>query len=824
MRQLLTACMLVVSLTSFAQEQVTIKGYIQDSETTEPLLGTNVFIKKTETGTVSDHRGAFAFKSQLDQGLYTIIFSYVGYKTQTKEITVATGEENIFHFDIKMKPDPVTFVCGPGITALRNTPHTFSEMNAAEIAQNNHGQDMPHILKWQPSVVVTSDAGTGIGYTGMRIRGTDPNRTNVLINGIPLNDSESQGVYWVNLPDFASSANEVRVQRGVGPTTQGAGSFGAMIDINTLKENHRPSATIANSFGSFNTWKRNVQVHSGTVKKHFTFDTRLSTITSDGYIDRSKSDLNSLYVAANYWGRKNNLQLIHFRGHEVTQQAWYGVPAQYVNDEELRTHNVGGAKADGTFHDNQIDDYKQSHYQLHFKQEIRDDINANISLHLTEGAGFFEEYIDAQLSPGDAAYAAYGLQNIQIGGQEISATDLIRRRWLDNTFYGAVFSLQYNPTHRLNTVIGGGWNRYDGQHFGELKWMRHAGTTAPDHRYYDADAEKTDFNIYWNWRLNLTDNLEAFADLQYRKVDYAFARLSGNGAVNEHLNFFNPRIGLLYNSGGLQHIYLSASRISHEPSRADYQDADIDDLREPEHLFNIEAGYRRKTGQLLFGMNGYYMAYTDQLALTGAINNDGLAKRINVPKSHRIGLELDANYQFKKWDLDANIALSQNTIDQFTEYIDNWDSGVQEVIQHSNTDLAFSPNIIAGARLSWQSTRALSSKNHIAVSVAGKYIGKQYIDNTSNDFTTLNPYFYSDIGVQYTWKPQFIHAIKLSVLARNILDAQYSANAWTYRYLSTYDGRNDDPYTQLEQGNTYNLTGYYPQAGRNFLAGVVLEF
>ena len=798
----------------FAQSSISGKVSNQRGE---PLVGANLQMQGDRLNTVTDIDGKFS--ATVPNGDYQITISYLGYETLVQNIKV--NGRTILNFTLQEKSLDIDEVTIYGNWADEKTPVTYTNFSKEELDANNLGQDVPFLLRWSPSVVVTSDAGTGIGYTGIRVRGSDPTRTNVTINGIPLNDAESQGTFWVDLPDFISSTESVQLQRGVGTSTNGAGAFGATLNLNTAKVHEKAYASVSSSVGSFNTQKYNVTLGSGLLNNKFTFDGRLSQINSDGYIDRGAADLTSYFVSGAYLGDKTSLRLNVFSGHEITYQAWNGVPAQYVDDENLRTFNTAGTEKVGDPHDNEVDDYTQTHYQLHFNQELNSNLNFNLALHYTKGFGFFEQYkagqdlVDYGLSPNNG----------------IEQTDLIRRRWLDNDYYGSIFSLKYEKGNSLQFTLGGGWSNYEGKHFGEVIWARFMSEGEQGTRYYDNDAEKQDFNIFAKANYQFNPKLNGYLDLQYRTVNYDFLGFDNDGrnvTQSDQLGFFNPKAGLVYQLKDKANLYASFGIANREPNRSDYTESTPSSRPSHETLYNTELGFRQNWKIATLNVNAYHMAYQNQLVLTGRLNDVGEYTRTNIDDSYRLGLELDGSILLSNsFSLSANATFSQNKVVAYTEYIDNWDTWGQETIEHENTNLAFSPNVITGVELRYDALKNLAkaNNNQLTFSLLGKYVSKQYIDNSSNENTVLDAYNFLDFRTQYVLKGKFFKELGLTLLVRNILNSKFSSNAWTYRYISEgYDGRGDDPYTRLESGSTYNLTGFYPQAGTNFLLGITIKF
>lgn len=672
--------------------------------------------------------------------------------------------------------------------ANQKTGMAFTNVYQKDIKKVNLGQDMPFLLNQLPSVVVSSDAGAGVGYTGIRIRGTDPTRINVTLNGVPYNDSESQGTYWVNMPDFASSAQSIQVQRGVGTSTNGAGAFGASININTLGYEQDAYGETNFTVGSFNTLKTNVLASTGLLNNHFVVDARLSKLSSDGYIDRASSDLKSFYVSAGYYGKNNFIRFNAFSGKEKTYQAWEGVPESLL-------------KTDRTFnpytYDNQVDDYQQDHYQLISSFKLNNNWTFNPILHYTKGRGFYEQF-----KPEDK-YSNYGLPNVVIGTTTLKKTDIIRRKWLDNDFYGATYSFDYQSNKKFSANIGGAWNKYDGDHFGEIIWAKNASTADMRYRWYESNALKTDFNIYTKGYYQVSEALNFFADLQYRTVSYD---MKGTGDKRQDITqksdykFFNPKFGVNYQVSKTTSVYASYAVGNKEPSRQDFVD-NAPKAPLAENLQDLEVGYRLVGTKLSFDANFYYMNYKNQLVLTGQVNGVGEAIRVNVPKSYRAGLELSATVKLaEKWKLAANTTFSQNKIKNFTETIVNYDGDADKINKFAKTDISFSPNLISGGQLIYTPAK------NVELAWMTKYVSKQFMDNTSDVNRSLNAFFVNDIRASYSIKPKIVKELTFSLLVNNIFNHLYESNGYTYSYI--YD----------KQVTTENF--YYPQAGTNFLLAV----
>jgi len=680
------------------------------------------------------------------------------------------------------------------IRAGENAPFTKTNISKKEIEKLNLGQDLPFILNQTPSVVVNSDAGNGIGYTGIRIRGSDASRINVTLNGVPFNDAESQGNFFVDLPDFSSSVGSIQVQRGVGTSSNGAGAFGASVNISTNEATLKPYAEFNNSYGSFNSWKNTIKVGSGLVSDHFTTDFRLSRITSDGYIDRASTDLKSFYFSTAYLGKKNSLRFNMFSGKEKTYQAWYGVTEADLKTN--RTINYAGMERPGEPYDNETDNYKQDHYQLFYNQQLTTRLKFSTGLFYIKGKGYYEQY------KADEAYADYGLPEPVYGTNVITNTDLVRQLWLDNDFYGNIFSLQYQDNISQMT-LGGGWNRYKGNHYGDVVWAE-KGLALPA-RWYDLDANKNDFSIYFKEQTKIGSVISVFYDLQYRRVKYNIYgfRYNSDLIIKNKYNFFNPKIGLSFQKNSLSG-YVSYSKGQKEPNRDDFE-AGADQQPNPEKLNDFELGIEKKNNSYNIGITGYYMHYKDQLVLTGKINDVGAYTRTNIPKSYRAGIELVAAAEITSWlKAVGNFSVSKNKVIDFTEYIDDYDNGGQKTKQYSSTDIAFSPNMIGGATVSF-----IPVKN-TELSLISKYVGKQYLDNTQNESRKLNAYYTQDARLIYTISKGCLKELNIILQANNLFDKLYEPNGYTFSYF---------------YGGSLTTENYYfPMAGRNFMVGVNVKF
>ena len=684
------------------------------------------------------------------------------------------------------------------VKALRaNATAPFSKTNLrkADIEKQNLGQDLPFLLNQTPSVIVNSDAGNGIGYTGIRIRGTDATRINVTLNGIPFNDAESSGTFFVNLPDFASSVNSIQIQRGVGTSSNGAGAFGATINMSTNEVNKQAYAELNSSYGSFNSLKNTLRVGTGLLGNHFTVDGRFSRISSDGYIDRASSNLRSFYVSSAYLSERTNLRLNVFSGKEKTYQAWYGVSEADLATN--RTTNYAGMERPGHPYDNETDNYNQDHYQFLFDQKLGSHLVFNTGLFLVKGKGYYEQYKAGE------SLADYGLTPLSTG---ITETDLVRQLWLDNSFYGNIFSLQYGKGQTALT-LGGALSNYVGNHFGTVTWTGQELKEAPG-RWYDNDGEKADFNLYGKWQQNLSPEWQVFTDLQYRRVHYTTNGFRDNPGitVDETYNFFNPKLGLSYSRNNWL-AYASYSVANKEPNRDDFE-AGVTELPRPERLYDMELGLERKLASYNFGATLYYMQYNNQLVLSGKINDVGAYTRTNIKDSYRAGVELQGGAVITKWlQASANLALSKNKIKNFNEYIDvydaNWDWAGQDTISYKETDISFSPNVVGAATVSIKPIEKLE------VSLLGKYVGRQYLDNTTNKSRSLDPYYTQDVRASYSFPMRWFSNVNVIVQVNNVFNKLYEPNGYTFSYYA------DNVLT------TENY--YFPMAGTNWTLGLNIK-
>ena len=802
-RFLLLAFILCKQMALFSQ--YSIHGIVKD-EKGIALIGANVLVDQTNIGASTGLNGEFLI-SGMKPGDYTLHITYIGYEQEQKKVSIKSDLE--VEISLSQKSYIADEVIISAIRASENSPVTKSTITKEEIKGQNLGLDIPYLMAFTPSLVTSSDAGAGIGYTNFRIRGTDLNRINITINGIPLNDAESHGVYWVDLPDMASSVENIQIQRGVGTSSQGAGAFGASINLQTLNLNRKPYAEITNSIGSFNSMKNTVSFGSGLINDHFTFDGRLSKISSDGYIDRAWSKMKSFYVSGGYYSSKTLVKLNIFSGIESTYQAWDGIPSDILPTN--RTYNGIGTYTDKTgqvrYYDNETDNYQHDNFQLHLSHAFSNSLNINISAHYTIGKGYYEQYKE------DDDLYKYQLNNVIIGNDTITKSNIIRRKWLDNDFYGFTWSVNYTKSN-ITLSAGGGWNQYYGEHYGRVRWAEYMSNGEIDHQYYFSSGTKNDFNAFVKSTYNVSAILSFYADVQYRNIFHSIKgiddKLQYDGSIRNitqkhEFNFFNPKAGFNFTIDDQQSIYGYVGIAHREPNRDNFVDANpLKSSPKPESLTDYELGYRFKSAPLQAGVNFYYMDYTDQLVLTGMINDVGSPIMTNVKNSYRAGVEFTAGAKLSKkviWN--GNATLSNNIVKNFKEYIDNWDTWGQDSIFHTKSKLAFSPSIILGSQFTF-------ILKPLSISLLSKYVGKQYIDNTNSESRKLHAYFINDIRVNANILAKGLCRINAVACVYNILSEKYEANAWVYQYT--------------EGGQNKVLDGYFPQAGRNFMIGISLEF
>lgn len=795
-----------------AQELTTVHGIVLD-EQAQPLSRAGFQILDGPGG-LTDSEGRFTVSVVANDSI-TITIRYLGYEPWSGSLDLPQTES----LTIRLTPSSFALETVEliGTWAEPSSPFTSSQLAAEDMEPLNLGQDIPYLLRFTPGVVATSDAGTGIGYTGIRIRGSDPTRTNITINGVPVNDPESQAVFWVNMPDLMSSVDRVQIQRGAGTSTNGAGAFGATINLQTQTSRREAYGEVSTSLGSFDTRRATLQAGTGLLRDHWTLDARYSTIHSDGYIDRATADLRSGYAALAWQDDRTLVRLLGIAGRERTYQSWWGTPESRIrnNVEGMLTHAANNGfteeqtqnllQSGRTYnyytYPDEVDQYGQDNVQLQFLHAVNTLWRVNATLHYTRGAGYFEQYrMQDDLN-------SYGLGPVITGSDTISLTNLVRRRWLDNDFAGLVANARYE-TGRLNLHFGGAWNTYAGNHFGRIIWAEFAQGIEPDHEYYSGKSTKTDGNLFvkadgvirkqWHW----------FADLQVRGVGY---RTSGRDhdlrdyAVSESLTFFNPKAGLTWSPARRMEIFGSVAVAHREPSRSEYVDALAGASPRPERLVDVELGSRFQTGKMKLSLNGYWMDYTDQLVPTGELNDVGATLKMNVPDSWRAGLEVQADIDFGRgFRYQGNVGMSRNRIRKFEEVIYDYTTGFDEIrITHQDVDIAFSPAFVYSHQASWSGWQGLG------VIWMSQYVSEQYLDNTANAARALDAWWVQDLQIHWGWDVDQLGFLQLRFQVNNVLDRLYSSNGYTYSYI---------------YGDQVTENFHYPQAGRNWMAGISLSW
>ncbi len=695
------------------------------------------------------------------------------------------------------------------------SPITHSNVTKENLAKRNLGQDIPMLLNFLPSVVTTTDAGAGVGYTGIRVRGVSSQSTNVTINGIPYNDAESLGTFWVNLGDFASSVESLQLQRGVGTSTNGSGAFGASINVLTDAFSKDASGEISNSFGSYNTRKHTLKFSTGLMNDHFEIAGRLSNIASDGYIDRASSDLKSYFLQGSYVDDNTLIKAITFGGEEITYQAWYGTPLARITGDEagieayISENYLSEAEAENLrnsdrrynyyTYDNEVDNYGQDHYQLHWNQRYSNQWSTTLGLNYTKGSGYFEQYKEAE------DFSDYGFEPLDFNGEIIDETDLIRRRWLENDFFVVNANVNYKDNN-INLIFGGSYSHYDGDHFGEVIWAEFASQSEIRDRYYDGNSIKNDLSLFTKANYQLNEKISLYGDLQVRNVTYKTTGTTSDiveFAVDKDFTFFNPKAGITYEINNDNNLYFSYARANREPNRTDFES---NESIEAEQLNDFELGWRHKKGNFTFNANAYYMLYNEQLVLSGQLDDVGNPIRTNSGKSYRLGLELEAIIPVTpKLTLQPNITISTN---KNNETITPFDGELQNL---GKTDISFSPDLVAANAIVFQPIE------NFQVSLLSKFVGEQYMSNTEAESSKLDSYFINDFNISYTLKTKSIfESIIFTGLVNNIFNEKYISNGYYFTY--------DDTWSDPNSVTTIEGAGFYPQATRNFLVGVTLKF
>ncbi|KAA6352660.1 iron complex outermembrane receptor protein [termite gut metagenome] len=711
------------------------------------------------------------------------------------------------------------------VRAAAKTPVAYVNVGKEEIDRQNFGQDIPFLLSSTPSVLTTSDAGTGVGYTSIRVRGTDASRINITANGIPMNDAESHGVYWVDMPDFASSLEDVQVQRGAGTSTNGAGAFGASINMRTQATPVKAYTELLGSYGSFNTHKETVKIGSGLLAEHWAFDLRLSNIQSDGYRDRASSDLQSYFIQGGYYGKASTLRFISFGGDEKTYHAWDGISREML-DTDRRYNPNGEIERNGKvagFYDDQTDNYRQTHYQILFNRIFSPVWNLNVALHYTNGFGYYQEYKNSR------TLAEYALAPYEINGATMKKANLVRQKLMDTDFGGAVFSLNYNDKN-LSASAGGGANRYTSDHYGKVVWVEnYIGTLNPGHEYYRSDGTKDDANIYAKVNYEVGGGVNLYADLQYRYINY---KIKGNNDkwdwtasperlqtlnIGESFSFFNPKAGAFWQINPDNSVYASLAVAQKEPTRNNYTDGLFTQYPKPEKMFDYELGYTYHNACFTAGVNIYYMDYTDQLVLNGKLNEIGEPMAENVRDSYRTGIELSVGVKFADWlRWDVNGTWSRNRIRDYTEYLSDYDDSwnylyTQTERRLGNTPIAFSPSFTGNSLI------ALNHKGWNA-SLQSQYVSRQYMDNSGSKENSLDAYFVNHLHAGYTFQLPATKSITIGATIYNLFNEKYETNGYS---MTAAIYKNGDKANQPEIGNDPR---FYPMAGANVLVNAVLKF
>lgn len=822
----LSVFLVLVLLTAWAAVgQYRVEGKVMAADGTV-LAGASVQLGNKTIASATD--GRFVFED-VESGRHYLSVSFIGYQGYAQQLEVLSNTiADAVLYETSIMTGEITIAA---VKASKTDPVAFSELTREEIEKNNFGQDIPYLLNQTPGLVVSSDAGGGVGYSNLRLRGTDLTRINVTVNGIPLNDAESQGVYWVNMPDFASSVEQVQVQRGVGTSTNGAASFGGSINFSTLNQPGQGKIIVDNGYGSFNTQRHSVQMQSGILRNNFAFDLRLSKIASDGFVDRGASDLKSFYFSGGYFGNATTLRFVTFSGNEKTYQAWNGVPKVKLekdqegmerlvmmdgwSDEEAENlYNSNARTFNRYLYKNQTDNYQQDHYQIHFSHRFYSNFLITAAVHHTKGKGYYESYKYNQ------KFTKYNFpfSDVEVNGSIVKRTDLIARKWLDNNFNGVTASAIYK-SGAMTIVTGGGWNRYDGDHYGNVIWSAVNAGLPQNYQWYFNNGIKTDLNYFAKSTFEIFENMSVYGDLQARHVTYKIEGLHDDGkdlSRSTDYNFFNPKFGLNYSIKPGSRIYASVAVANREPSRSDFRDADENNSVKAEKLTDYETGFEWTGKSWAFQLNGFYMKYKDQLVLTGKINNVGAPIMMNVSNSYRSGIELSGQVQIMQWlRWGGNLVLSSNKIKAFTEYVENWNWDKDDPDNVANgprqytynlgtTNIAFSPKITAASRMEAEPFRGFTA------TLNSRYIGKQFIDNTSNNQQQIDAYLVNDLILRYLHKSKKGAVIEFGVQVNNLLNENYISNGWVYTYM--YDGHRD------------LMDGYFPQAGRHFMGQIVVKF
>ncbi|MFO7701973.1 MAG: TonB-dependent receptor [Psychroflexus maritimus] len=790
MKKLFFWGLLVLSYLQIHAQTFQVTGKVTDENL--PLEGVSVYPKGKTLGTTTNEDGEYQLN--LPQGKYILVFAF-GNK---KEVRLTLTEDQEVDVNLAEAISNLEDVIVRSVRVDADSPITHSNLTKEEIRERNLGQDIPILMQYMPSVVSTSDAGNGVGYTGIRVRGSDASRVNVTLNGIPYNDQESQGTFWVNLPDFASSVENLQLQRGVGTSTNGSGAFGASLNIQTDEVSEEAYAEIGNSFGSFNTRRHNVKFSTGLMNEHFEVSGRLSTINSDGYIDRAFSDLKSYFLQGAYQDENRLIKAIAFGGHNITYQAWFGIDEATL--KENRRFNPAGQYTDlngnTRFYDNEIDDYKQDHFQLHWNEKINRYWSTNLGLNYTYGRGYFEQFRP------EADMIFHGLLP-QNTSEENTTTDLIRQRWLDNDYYVINANINYQD-NEWDITTGAFYSYYTNNHFGKVIWARNTGLAEPSDLYYDGNGTKREFTTFSKATYRVNNQFSVYGDVQYRYVNYQTSGITSsleNLLIDQDFNFFNPKAGLTYQLDKNFQMYSSYGRAHREPRRTDFEEG----INDAERLDDFELGWRYESKLANFNVNLFYMLYENQMVLTGELDDVGRPVRETSGESFRRGIEIDAEVRIGQFTIRPNLSWSSNKNRNFSTETDG------ELVNLGRTNISFSPNLVAGNMLMW------NPKENVQIGFLSKYVGAQYMGNIDSSTSKLSSFFVNDLNLVYEIREVgFVKKIVFNALINNIFNKKFVSNGYFFRY--------DDTWSEPGETTTIEGAGFYPQAGRNFLIGSTLIF
>ncbi len=805
---------LMALVLSFAvSAQIKLKLKVCDFEKT-PLPGASIIMKSSNEEYFSDKNGELVLLLN-QKGLQEFRVSFLGYKTFIQNLEIKSDTLIVFVMDATSILTDEIIV--KATRAGNQDPFAYSNIEKKQIEQKQSSRDIPYLLNQTTSLVYSSDAGTGVGYTSLRLRGSDITRINVSINGVPLNDAESQGVWWVNMPDFAKSVSSVQIQRGVGTSTNGAGAFGGSINFQTNELNRKPFAEINSEYGTFQTFRNNITFSTGLMNNHFVFDGRLSKISTKGFVDRASADLESYYATAAYYADKTMIRAIHFGGHETTYQAWNGVPKvrlqsdtdgmmrymeHYLYTPEQTAQMLESDARTYNFYtyDNEIDNYWQKHTHFILSHQFTPRLNLNAVAHYTHGKGYYEQYRSQD------QFSNYGLPDLASASGFITHSDMIRQKWLDNHFYGITFNTEYQGSE-ISYIFGGAWNQYLGNHFGEIIWAEYATNVPKDYEWYRNRGIKTDFNLFFKTNYQFNKHLNMYADIQFRAIGYKIYGLHDDLrtlATDTIYRFLNPKAGFFYRLNKHFSFYSSFALAHREPSRNEFRDAEGHDIPLPESLFDYEMGAKFQSAKMSLELNAYYMYYRNQLIQTGELNNVGNAIMTNIPESFRKGIELSVGFELPAgFTLNANTTISSNKALKFTAYTDNWDywnnpetEEYQKTAFFEKSTLIFSPSLISSGSLSYSAPKWLN------IVWDAKYVSRQFIDNTNSFERSIEPYFVNDLHIIFRFPPSILRHINLKLGIFNVFNVEYETNAWVYRYFY--------------KGQFYDMDGYFPQAGRHY--------